>query len=290
MKEQFISKRFSSQSLDKVIQAEVIINEYERQGFQLTLRQLYYQFVSRGYIKNTPREYARLGSVINDARLCGLIDWDAISDRSRYLRSRTHWDSPRQIIESAIHGYYVNKWQDSDQYVEVWVEKEALIDIVEQITRLWDCPCFACKGYVSQTAMYEAAQRFASYGGVCDCTLFYLGDHDPSGLDMTRDIQERLNTFGGGVEVERLALNMDQIREHNPPPNPAKTTDSRFKGYILEHGRESWEVDALEPKILSQLIENAILSKLDKEVWNQNVQREEREKAKMIGLLKYLEE
>src|SRR2546428_272641 len=97
----YASTRFSPKSRETIAQANVIIADYEAQGFTLTLRQAYYQFVSRGLIPNTDREYKRLGSIINDARMAGLIDWDSIEDRTRFLRSLSHWDDPSDIMDGA---------------------------------------------------------------------------------------------------------------------------------------------------------------------------------------------
>ncbi len=88
--------------------------------------------------------------------------------------------------------------------------------------------------------------------------MLHLGDHDPSGMDMTRDNRDRLDILKAVVEVKRLALNMDQVEEYGPPPNPAKVTDSRFAAYVTEYGDESWELDALEPRVISELIEEHV--------------------------------
>ena len=101
-------------------------------------------------------------------------------------------------------------------------------------------------------------------------TILHLGDHDPSGIDMTRDNAERLaDVFGGDVELKRIALNMDQIDEYAPPPNPAKVTDSRFEQYLLMYGAESWELDALEPSVINELIVNEVALLRDDELFDE---------------------
>lgn len=249
---------FRPKSLEIIKQANHIINEYETQGYELTLRQLYYQFVARGIIPNSDREYKKLGSVVNNGRLAGLIDWEAITDRTRPSRGNNHWDSPQDIIEACANQFRIDTRADQDCYVEVWVEKDALLGIVEQICTKLDVPYFSCRGYVSQSSMWEAAQRFTREEESRETILIHLGDHDPSGVDMSRDIQSRLNMFGATVEVERIALLMDQIDKYNPPPNPAKITDSRCQGYIDNYGEESWELDALEPQVITELISDAV--------------------------------
>ena len=251
MKEAFLQKRFQLSSLILIEEANNIIEEYRKRRFILTLRQLYYQFVARGILENSVKNYKKLGSVVNDARLAGHIDWSAIEDRTRNLKSLPSWNSPQDILDSAIYGYHLNRWKDQKNYVEVWIEKEALAGVIERICNTLDIPFFACRGYVSQSEQYNAGKRLLSIAKHRAVTVLHLGDHDPSGIDMTRDNDDRLSMFAeGGVYLRRIALNMDQVEEYNPPPNPAKTTDTRYESYINEYGEESWELDALDPDVL----------------------------------------
>jgi hypothetical protein len=259
-------KHFSTATLATIEQANAIIEDYQAQGYDLTLRQLYYQFVARGLLPNKDTEYKRLGSIINDARLAGLVDWEAILDRTRNLASLSHWESPSEILYAVAEQYRRDLWHGQQYHVEVWVEKEALAGVVQAACEPHDVSYFSCRGYTSQSEMWAAAQRLESYSRAGkQCVIVHLGDHDPSGIDMTRDIQDRLELFMGGVPVERIALNMDQIQQHSPPPNPAKTTDSRFTSYIVRFGRESWELDALDPAVLNALITDAIEVYIDQD-------------------------
>lgn len=266
----------------------------------LTLRQLYYQFVARALIPNTMQSYKRLGDILNKARLAGLLDWNFIVDRTRNLRSNSHWRTPAEIIRSAAQSFAIDKWSNQDARVEVWVEKEALAGIVSQVAERHDCAWFSCRGYVSQSEVWAAAQRHLRYIENGQRVLVvHLGDHDPSGIDMTRDITDRLEMFvytdwatdrmdeeyntdyltrweirehirehlGADVcgehdpiQINRIALNMGQVLAYNPPPNPAKLTDSRASDYIARYGTDSWELDALDPATLDALIETAITS------------------------------
>lgn len=259
-KMKYIDVRFAAKTGAMIQRANEIIAEYQKQGYDLTLRQLYYQFVSRDLLKNTHKEYKRLGSVINDARLAGLIDWYAITDRTRNLRSLSHWNGPEDIIESCASSFRVDLWDGQPFRVEVWIEKEALAGVFERVCSKWDVPFFSCRGYTSQSEMWVAAQRLISIERDGTRTIIlHFGDHDPSGLDMTRDIVDRLKLFGSSVTVERLALNMDQIEQYAPPPNPTKMTDVRADAYVAEHGDESWELDALEPSVLADLVESRLM-------------------------------
>jgi hypothetical protein len=273
--------------MEKITKANEIITDYKRQGYELTLRQLYYQFVSRDLISNNMREYKNLGDIINDARLAGLVDWDAIVDRTRNLQSMAHWTSPSDIIRACASQYHVDMWEGQPRRVEVWIEKDALVGVIEKVCKEHDVAYFSCRGYTSQSEMWAAAMRLKGYAEDGQTPLvLHLGDHDPSGKDMTRDIQDRLSEFSGApVEIKRLALNMPQITQYNPPPNPAKITDSRAEGYIAEFGAESWELDALEPTVIGELIRSALAEVIDPDVMaeQENAKREGREQLSSVS-------
>lgn len=295
MKERYIEKQFRSNSLDLIDLINNVIDDYSAQGYSLTLRQLYYQLVARDIIPNTPRSYKNVGNLINDARLAGLIDWDAIEDRTRNLRGLAHWNSPEEIIKSAAYSYRKDNWEGQYFYVEVWVEKEALSEVVGRACNEYDTPYFCCRGYTSQTEMYNAAQRikYRQEFQSKECVVIHLGDHDPSGIDMSRDIEERLEVFGvdqSRFQFNRIALNMDQIDTYNPPPNPAKITDSRCAGYIKKFGYESWELDALEPKMLDSLIKSEITRYLDMTKFRKVQQEVEEDVERMHLVAKNWEE
>lgn len=277
-KVQYKDIKFQAKSLELIERVNSIIAEYDAQGYKLTLRQVYYQLVARGFIPNNERSYKNLGELINNGRLAGLIDWYAIVDRTRNLRRNSHWDNPAEVIDSARYSYMLDRWKYQPNYVEVWVEKDALIGIVSQICRKLDVPHFSCRGYTSQSEMWAAAQRFIRQDYRESRTIIHLGDHDPSGIDMSRDIQDRLDMFGADVSVKRVALTMEQIELYNPPPNPTKLTDARASGYIYEFGHECWELDALEPKIITSLIENEVTALADPNLFEEIESREQRDK------------
>jgi hypothetical protein len=268
VRECFVEKSFYAGGRKIIHQANEIIEHYRASGLTLTLRQLYYQFVSRGYIANKQTEYKRLGSVINHARLAGYIDWDAIEDRTRWLRAWSNYVNPSDWISQVLHQYREDLWREQEAYCEVWIEKDALVSVVEKACAKWRVPFFACRGYASQSELYEAGRRLAEQrADGRKVYVFHLGDHDPSGIDMTRDNSERIAMFARSlnIDVKRLALNMNQIEEYEPPPNPAKETDSRFAGYAEIYGDESWELDALDPTVMIRLIDDAISSVCDVE-------------------------
>ena len=281
-------KNFQAASKIKINQANEIIEEYLEQGYTLTLRQLYYQYVARDLIPNSQQEYKKLGDIIKDARIAGLIDWHAIVDRTRNVRSLAHWDSPEEIIAEDAEQYRRNKWENQKYYVECWIEKDALIGVIERPCEENDISYFACRGYVSVSEIWSASQRLLrALNNDLTPIILHLGDHDPSGIDCTRDIIDRLDLFTGmavsleEIEVRRLALNIDQVRKYNPPPNPTKLTDSRAENYLAEFGSSSWELDALEPSVISALVTDELEKIIDEDAWQEVVEREDEEKGQL---------
>lgn len=317
-----------AEAIDVIRQAQAIAQDYANQGYDLTLRQLYYQFVSRDLIPNTERSYKRLGTIVNKARLGGLLDWNYIVDRTCNVAGINHFETADEMVSSLADYYSEDHWEDQDFHVEVWVEKEALAGVVQRAAGRFGIPYFACRGYVSQSELWAAGRRLLSkvVEGK-NVLVLHLGDHDPSGIDMTRDIKDRLRTFTTQdflndhaedfvgdrdedgrlvvpvrrilevmaqrtadpdlqpIEVRRIALNMDQVEEYGPPPNPAKMTDSRVADYLVNYGDESWELDALEPAVLDRLIRDNVEEVIDWDRWSihQDAQRKERARLRWVS-------
>lgn len=272
-------------TLKVIAQANEIIATYAAQGYDLTLRQLYYQFVSRDLIKNSQKEYSRLGDIVSKGRRAGLIDWTAIVDRTRELSRLSTWTSPQEIVSAVSDQFRLDLWRTQGTHVEVWFEKDALLGVFERAANPLRIPYFSCRGYTSDSSIWEAAQRLAKYAKRKQIVVLHFGDHDPSGMDMTRDIGDRLRLFGArSVDVRRLALNMDQIEQYEPPPNPAKESDSRFEGYRDQYGDESWELDALEPSVLATLVRDEVTTLIDADAWDTERESEARYKAELAQI------
>ena len=295
----YVPKRFQQATLQIIMDAETILEEYDRQRLTMTLRQLYYQFVSRDLLpekwtdpktgsKNNIKSYNNIGAILNDARLAGMIDWELMKDETRGAVQWQTWDSPHQRIHAAAYVYNIDKWSNQEQLPEVWVEKDSLAAVVRRACGPLEVAYFSCRGYTSQTAMWEAGQRLITtiQGGQIP-VIIHLGDHDPSGIDMSRDIEDRLRMFidkyedGDMLEFRRIALNMDQIKIYNPPPDPAKITDSRSPEYIEKYGTSSWELDALDPTVIVQLITDEIMPIRDEDLYQERCDQEEEEKAEL---------
>lgn len=315
-----IAFRPAALSPENVIRLEMInaiIEEYKKQDLILTLRQLYYQLVSRDVIPNNVKEYRKLSVLLVEGRMCGVVDWAAIEDRLRQAEKPSSWNNPKEILDSAIYSYALPRQKGQSVYMEVWVEKDALSGVLERVTSPYHIPIMVNRGYSSASAMYEAFKRFTkAHSFKQSIRILYLGDHDPSGLDMVKDIEGRILEFFFGSKFKQgkrankidpstfrdiceeslgldfhiipVALTRAQIKQYNPPPNPAKMADPRSGEYVSKHGRKSWEVDALKPEVLNEILETAIAEHLDEKQYANMVKAEEKDKKKLRGLLEYL--
>jgi hypothetical protein len=287
--ELFIPWKPHAATLTVVEQANAIIDEYLTQGFALTLRQLFYQTVARGLLENTFQQYKRPGTIIRNARDGGLIDWDAIEDRTREVNTHPFWDNPAGIIDAAAASYREDLWNGQRYRPEVWVEKEALLGVIEGICTELRVPYFAHRGNNSQTLQHEASKRFAESldQGLIPLVL-HLADHDPNGIDMTRDNVERLALYArADIEVRRIALNMDQVQQYAPPPNFVKETDTRTGGYRERFGTdECWELDALSPTVIADLIRGEVEGLIDRRKWRAAIASETRGRQLLAGASK----
>jgi len=286
-KEQFRTINFRPAARARIDQINEIIDDYQQQGLKLTARQLYYQFVSKELIPNSQVEYKKLTSLLTDARYAGMVDWSAIEDRGREASSWAEYDSIEQLVRSAIRTFRLPRWAGQHSYSELWVEKQALAGVLEPIAMAYHATLVVNKGYSSASAMKESADRIMRSmedGGHQEANIFYLGDHDPSGEDMVRDIEERLDEFGvHDLAVLKVALTTPQVKQYKPPPNPAKLTDPRAAGYIARHGQKSWELDAIPPQVLAQLVRQAFDAVIDDDKMQAIKDKEAKDKTRLLA-------
>jgi hypothetical protein len=303
-------KELAGWKLDLIDKAKQIVAQFKRGGYEATLRQVYYQFVANNWFPerwadpatgstNNEKSYKKLGDVLADARLTGRMDWTHIIDRTRERGGNQHWDSPDQIIRAVAQSYQIDKWGGQKYRPEVWVEKDAMEGVVARVARRLDIPYFSCRGYTSLTSIWDGAQHLK---GLADQgyipVVLHLGDHDPSGIDMSRDIEDRVRKFmsapgedrSDDLIFHRIALNMDQVRRYNPPENPAKVTDSRAAKYIEQYGESSWELDALRPEVIDRLIADKVAEYRDDEVYKERQSQEATETALLAKTSKQWDE
>jgi hypothetical protein len=271
-----------------------IIEKYSEKGIRMTLRQLYYQLVAADIIPNDDRCYKKLSTLLTDSRYIGIVDWEAIEDRVRVPKVPSEWDSIPDIVLSAISSFRLPRWERQEYYLELLTEKDALSSILAPIAHKWHVTFCINRGYTSATAIYDTFKRvYSEVKKGKKAVLLYLGDHDPSGLDMIRDIELRLQEFcvikglqfNNDGYVKQIALTTEQVKKYSPPPNPAKITDPRAKLYIQRYGRKSWEVDALPPDTMISLVEKSIKNYIDIDRWNTIIDEEKGQKEKLQTIL-----
>lgn len=331
---------------DKAEICDLILNvvfDYEKQGFKLTLRQLYYQLVSLDAIPNHIVVYKKLGKIVDDLKYSGMLDWDSMEDRGRKPWLPYYNVDVVDALNDAKKQFRLNRQFDQNTIVEVWTEKDAISGILKRVTSKYHVNLVVNKGYSSSTAMYQSYRRFLKY--ILDgkkVVVLYFGDHDPSGLDMVRDIKERIMFFltrgdelkiydgkmkewwdngrytvydvdrynekyegvanlakqedknlevkfdigsremyileEGLFMVEQIGLTMDQIKEFNPPPNFAKMTDPRASDYVKVFGEISWEVDAIKPQNMMNIVEVAIRNVIDIDQYDKVMDKEKKDR------------
>lgn len=297
MKEAFIYNRFADKSKGLLGKINSIMEQYAGEGYDVSLRQLFYLLAGHGIIPKTEKSYKNLGNLVSNARLAGLIDWEMIRDRGRTTSIAAHRESISAVVDSMKYAFKVDMWKNQPCYVEVFVEKQSLEGVLEPVCWDLDIPFSSNKGYSSNSAYYDASKRFlrAMEAGK-ELHVIYLGDHDPSGLDMSRDIDIRFTRFiqtvlDGTIYSEeeiadfdprphtlhRLALNMDQVISMHLQSSPAKMQDSRTNEYVEQFGtHDTWELAAIEPKTLASLVKDAVNSLINQEQWALDEAREKK--------------
>lgn len=279
----YVEKKFQADTMKVIEKANEIIQRYEKRNRRMTLRQLYYQMVVENFFVNSNASYDRLGNIMSDARLAGLVSWTAIEDITRYTRDNTMFDSPIQAFETVRAQYMTDLWAGQPFRLVVGIEKDAMVGVIAEICHELRVPFTSFRGYSSQSQQWRLGRQLAGYVQRGQRPiLLHLGDHDPDGVDMTRDNQERLSLFAGiDIQVVRLALNMEQVLKFNPPPNPAKTSSARYEKYREQYGESCWELDALKPEYIEQLLTDAVRKFRDEALWSERLAEEAEDKDSM---------
>ncbi|GAI62602.1 unnamed protein product [marine sediment metagenome] len=257
-----------------------IIGQYDT---RLTVRQIYYRLVAKNIIPNIRSRYNSFDSLLTRLREDGLVDPNRIVDRSRGTigGESAVEESPEEFLTGELEAfkdcwqqYDLPLWASQSSSIEIWLEKDALSNLVGQICGRYRVLLFPCRGYSSFQMLWEAGGRLKS-----DTSILYLGDHDPSGLDMEDYIAENCHS-----NIERIALTREQIDQYKLPAQPVKLRDSRSPRYIAEHGRECWEIDALPPDALQRIIDKAIREYIDQGAWDKRLEEieEGQEEAKIV--------
>jgi len=267
---------------------------------KLTLRQIYYRLVANYDYPNTKSAYTQLSKQLVKARNRRDIDETRIEDRSReFLGGEDYaFETVKEFIEyqtamflDSPRHYSRKIWTTQPEFIIIWVEKDALSRVIHSVANRFNVITAPSRGYASFTYIKEAIEKLPLDK---DIIILHFADHDPSGLDMTRDLETRFkeylpNEFKGTLQVERVALNYDQVRYYNLPPNPTKSADPRSINYIRHFGNECWELDAIEPGELQSIVNNAIVRHIDDDIWNETLEQERQDKEKLrviFGILR----
>ncbi len=278
--------KLHKKSLELLTQVQQIIESYD---FALTLRQIYYQLVSKQIIPNEQKYYGKLSRLCVIGRDEGVLPEDAFVDRLREVDKPNSWNDINDFIDTVKRAYRKDKWKDQNNYVEIWTEKDALRGVVSPITHEYDVSLLVVRGQVSRTAIYESYDRFAQMiEEDKKCYLFYFGDFDPSGISIYRSLMERLKNYGEygeTINFKRVALTPEQVKKHRLPQDPAKTSDPNYKKFVYQYGDNVVELDSLPPDVLRDLIRKSIESKVDKELLAQVQEIEEDEKIQLKQLI-----
>lgn len=248
----------------------------------MTIRQLFYQLVSLGVIAKTEQEYK--GTVVRltaEMRRAGELDFHLIADNTRWMRKPKTYSSLESMLRQTAQTYRRAIWDDQDVYVEVWLEKDALAGVLLPITSTYDVPLMVTRGYPSLSFLYSAAEVIAEEDR--PAFLYYLGDHDPSGVDIPRAVEEGIRELAPAADItfERIAVLPEQIEQYGLQTRPTKATDSRSKGFE----GESVEVDAIPAGTLREMVEGRICDHIDLDVLERlkTVETEERKTLQRIA-------
>jgi len=253
---------------------------------KMTLRQIYYRLVARNLIPNNLNSYKNLSRILVTAREKGEISANIMEDRGRTsIGGDFGWDDPTefairrlQSLKECASDYTRRMWEFQEEYIEVWVEKDALSRLVSSACSGYRVKTCVGRGYSSYTYVSDAVNRFLSQEDK-RCTVIYVGDLDPSGLDITRDLGRRMAEYGADhVTIRRIALSHEQVKQYELPPAPVKLTDARAAKFVEKHGNEVWELDALEPNVLQSTIQEEIVKHIDGDLWAETRERIEHER------------
>ncbi len=276
-----------------------VLAEYD---FPITIRQLYYRMVSDPYnfIENNKWNYGRVLDRTAQARKEGTLDWRVFTDPTRRLIFGGDMDrgapdefikSIKELIKDCQDSYFMSMWATQPKYIEVWVEKEALAEIVSKVAKIYKVATFPVKGYGSITKRKERTEEIGNLPNE-EKKILYFGDFDPSGIDFDRVLKAELELQG--VKFERIALWDWQAIDYKFSPNPVKEKDTRTKTYVEKYGEHCWELDCLPIADLENMVEEAIKKEIDWDIWNKRITEIEKNRTyiaeKMVPLVRRLNE
>jgi hypothetical protein len=270
-------------SLERLRVAIEVLTEHH----PMTVRQVYYQLVSRQVIKNIKTMYQAVSILLRDARKDGTIPWEWIEDRLRRPREVSMWSDLSHFAETARRAYRRDVWASQSQYIEVWLEKDALSGIFEDVLRPYGVTLNVGRGFDGWTSIKDATDRY-NYRALeqeKETFILYFGDFDPSGEAMVHSLRERIDFFKVEPEIIKCALTPDDIRRYSLPPDFAKKTDSRAAKFIAEHGDISVELDALPAAVLRNRLVTEVDNRMNLDALQEVKEQEEADRTLLVEML-----
>ena len=270
--------KWTNYQLDKLNKVQEVLAELHDYK-PLTLRQVYYQLVGKGCIENTVSQYNMLSKLIKWARIDGHISWADIEDRVRVYHDLTGWVNSQDFVQYDVNqfleGYHRDLLQSQEKYIEIWIEKDAVSSIFVRAASPFTVSVTASRGFSSVSFINEFKQRLAWHADK-QAVMLYFGDFDPSGIEIPNAImttlRDELNV--DNIEFKRVALLREDIFQYKLPHDAKalKRSDTRAKKHLENYGELAVELDALRPDILEKKIKNAIISELDVDLFNREVE------------------
>jgi hypothetical protein len=252
----------------------------------MTVRQLYYQLVSRQVVENNRNRYQAVSDALVKARKQGLIEWEWIEDRLRRPRRVSMWSDLSEFADVAARSYRRDVWATQPGYIEIWLEKDSLSGIFEDTLRRYGVTLNVGRGFDGWSSIHNAAWRFmAQIEDRKPATILYFGDFDPSGEDMVRSLRDRLGWFDCYPEIIKCALTMGDIRLYDLPADFAKKSDTRARKFIARHGDVSVELDALPADVLISRLVEEVEDRMDIAALENVHKAEAKERARLVELL-----
>ena len=225
----------------------------------------------------------KVQQALQKGRESGAIPYEAIEDRSRTVDSLPHWEDISDRLNSAAASHRLDLWANQEYRPEIWTEKQAVFGIVLDLQEEYDLACYSCRGFDSLSKKHEAEIRLTDYVDNGQTPIvFYFGDCDPSGNIMDKGERGLQKYVPTGAQFKRVAITINQARERNLPPIPAKESDTRTTGYIAKNGSaDCWEVDALPPDEIQRLIRESVEPLIDRDLWDKTLKRQVKERARL---------
>lgn len=257
----------------------------------LNVRGLCYVLESQQVIHKTEADFDKVERLVVALRRDGTIPYDKISEGHRERHALHTYESIGQFLGTVKNGYRRDVWGTQPYHVEVWSEKNGLSNAIRPVCDTYRVPYVPTKGQPSLTLLYNSAQEMMA--SEKPTRLLYVGDHDATGVNISRVIEDELHEFGVDVILHRVAVTPEQIATYHLPTRPGKQSDNKHAAFVAAYGPACVEVDALQvvsQDLLPSLIRQAIEPLIDWDVWNETAVAEERDYTRLGSIANQVED